>query len=72
MIVTAIEAREPAPAPRPKAIGAMPAMMAMVAIYAIAYLVSPKDLSWQLTTSLDRLIVQLVPTLAWSIATISR
>ena len=32
MIVTAIEAREPAPAPRPKAIGAIPAMMAMVVI----------------------------------------
>jgi hypothetical protein len=51
---------------------AVPAMTAMIVIYAIAYLVSPKDLSWQLQTSLDRLIVQLVPTLAWSIATISR
>lgn len=60
-----------APAPA-AARAAVPAMAAMMAIYAIAYLVSPKDLAWQLQTSLDRLIVQLVPTLAWSIMTISR
>jgi hypothetical protein len=60
-----------APAP-PAARAAAPAMAAMIAIYAIAYLVTPKDLAWQLKTSLDRLVVQIVPTLAWSIMTISR
>jgi hypothetical protein len=34
--------------------------------------VTPKDRAWQLKTSLDRLIIQLVPTLAWSIMTITR
>ena len=47
-------------------------MVAMLAIYAMAYLVTPKDLAWQLKTSLDRLVVQIVPTLAWAIMTISR
>jgi hypothetical protein len=51
---------------------AAPAMAAMIAIYAVAYLVTPKDLAWQLKTSLDRLVVQIVPTLAWSVMTISR
>ncbi len=60
-----------APAPA-AARAAAPAMAAMIAIYAIAYLVTPKDLAWQLKTSLDRLVVQIVPTLAWSIMTISR
>src|SRR4029453_12361385 len=45
---------------------AWPVMGVMALIYAVAYLVSPKDLVWQLTTSLDRLVVQLVPTLVWS------
>jgi hypothetical protein len=45
---------------------AWPVMGVMALIYAVAYLVSPKDLVWQLTTSLDRLVVQLVPTLAWA------
>jgi hypothetical protein len=61
--------RAPAPA---AARAAAPAMVAMIAVYAIAYLVTPKDLVWQLKTSLDRLVVQIVPTLAWSIMTISR
>jgi hypothetical protein len=60
-----------APAPA-AARAAAPAMAAMIAIYAIAYLVTPKDLAWQLKTSLDRVVVQLVPTLAWSVMTISR
>ncbi len=58
-------------APIPAKIAA-PAMVAMLAIYTVAYIVTPKDLAWQLKTSLDRLIVQLVPTLAWSIATIAK
>lgn len=61
--------RAPAPV---AARAAAPAMAAMIAIYALAYLVTPKDLTWQLKTSLDRLVVQIVPTLAWSIMTISR
>jgi len=32
MIVTAMDARDPEPDPRPKAIGSMPATMAMVVI----------------------------------------
>ncbi len=51
---------------------AAPAMMAMLVMYAVAYLITPKDLAWQLKTSLDRLFVQLVPTLAWSVVTIAR
>ncbi len=61
--------RAPAPA---AARAAAPAMAVMVAIYAIAYLVTPYDLAWQLKTSLDRVVVQIVPTLAWSIMTISQ
>jgi hypothetical protein len=48
------------------------AMIAMMAIYLVAYLITPKDLAWQLKTSLDRLVVQVVPTLAWSIVTIAK
>jgi len=51
---------------------AAPAMIAMLVIYAVAYLITPKDLPWQLRTSLDRVFVQLVPTLAWSVVTIAR
>ena len=51
---------------------AVPAMAAMLAMYAVAYLVTPKDLPWQIKTSLDRVFVQLVPTLAWSVVTIAR
>lgn len=61
--------RAPAPA---AARAAVPVMVAMTAIYAVAYMVTPKDLAWQLKTSIDRLVVQIVPTLAWSIMTISR
>jgi hypothetical protein len=61
--------RAPAPA---AARAAVPAMMAMAAIYGLAYLVTPKDLVWQLNTSLDRVVVQLVPTIAWAVMTISR
>ena len=60
-----------APAP-PAARAAALAMGMMIAIYSVAYLVTPKDLVWQLQTSLDRLVLQIVPTLAWSIMTITR
>jgi hypothetical protein len=60
-----------APAPA-AARAALPAMTAMIVIYALAYMVTPKDLVWQLKTSLDRLVVHVIPTLAWSIMTISR
>jgi hypothetical protein len=59
-----------APAPAAARIAA-PAMLVMLAIYAVAYLVTPKDLAWQLKTSIDRVIVQLVPTLVWSVISIA-
>jgi hypothetical protein len=65
--VRGVGARAPAAAR-----AAAPAMAAMLVVYALAYLVTPKDLAWQLKTSLDRLVVQIVPTLAWSIMTIGR
>lgn len=61
--------RGPAPA---AARAAVPAMACMTAIYVLAYLVTPKDLAWQVNTSLDRVVVQLVPTIAWAVMTISR
>ena len=51
---------------------AAPAMAAMMAIYVLAYLATPYDVVWQLKTSLDRLVVHIVPTLAWSMMTLSR
>jgi hypothetical protein len=51
---------------------AAPAMAVMIAIYALAYLATPYDVAWQLKTSLDRVVVHVVPTLAWSMMTISR
>jgi hypothetical protein len=51
---------------------AAPAMAVMMAIYALAYLATPYDVVWQLKTSLDRLVVHIVPTLAWSMMTMSR
>ena len=35
----------------------------ILAIYIVIYLISPRDLNWHLATSLDRLIVQLSPSL---------
>lgn len=46
---------------------AVPAMLCVLAVYMAAYLVTPKDLAWQLRTSLDRLVLQVVPTLVWSV-----
>jgi hypothetical protein len=37
----------------------------MLAAYAAAYVITPHDLSWHLGTSLERLIVQLTPSLVW-------
>ena len=51
---------------------AAPAMAVMIAIYAMAYLATPYDVAWQLKTSLDRVVVHIVPTLAWSMMVISR
>ena len=51
---------------------AAPAMAVMIAIYAVAYLATPYDVAWQLKTSLDRVVVHIVPTLAWSMMTMSR
>jgi hypothetical protein len=38
----------------------------MVVVYGAAYLASPLDLAWQLRTSLDRVVLQLVPTVVWA------
>jgi hypothetical protein len=43
-----------------------PVIAAMMLAYAVAYLVSPKDLAWQLRTSVDRVVVQVVPTIIWA------
>ena len=51
---------------------AIAAMMLLLVVYAAAYLVTPKDLAWQLRTSLDRLILQVVPTLTWATVTLCR
>jgi hypothetical protein len=51
---------------------AIPAMVILLTVYAAAYLVTPKDLAWQLQTSLDRLVLQIVPTLAWAVVTLCR
>jgi len=39
----------------------------MAGIYFMAYLVTPLDLNWQVQTSVDRLVLQLVPLAAWSV-----
>ena len=51
---------------------AVPAMLVVLGVYMVAYLVTPKDLAWQLRTSLDRLVLQVVPTLAWSVIAMTR
>jgi hypothetical protein len=51
---------------------AVPAIALVLAVYVLAYLVTPKDLAWQLRTSLDRLVLQVVPTLAWSVIAMCR
>jgi hypothetical protein len=43
---------------------AVPAIGVLLTVYVVAYLVTPKDLAWQLRTSVDRVVLQLVPTLA--------
>jgi hypothetical protein len=48
------------------AIVAWPVTAAMVVVYGAAYLASPLDLAWQLRTSLDRVVLQLVPTVVWA------
>jgi len=48
------------------AIVAWPVTLAMVVVYVAAYLVSPLDFAWQLRTSLDRVVLQLVPTIVWA------
>jgi hypothetical protein len=51
---------------------AIPLMAVLLGVYAIAYLISPKDLGWQLQTSLDRVVLHVVPTLTWAVVTVSR
>jgi hypothetical protein len=56
----------------PAARAAIPAMVCVLLVYMVAYLVTPKDLAWQLRTSLDRLVLQVVPTLVWSVVVMCR
>lgn len=58
-----------APAAAPAAVAAMAILLV---VYAAAYAVTPKDLVWQLQTSLDRLVLHVVPTLTWATVTICR
>ena len=58
-----------APATARAAIGAMALLLV---VYAAAYAVTPKDLVWQLQTSLDRLVLHVVPTLTWATLTLCR
>lgn len=51
---------------------AAPAMFLLLVTYGVAYVVTPKDLVWQLNTSLDRVVMQLVPTLVWSLVAATR
>jgi hypothetical protein len=51
---------------------AIPAMLVLLLIYGAAYIVTPKDLVWQLQTSLDRLVLQVVPTLTWAVIMLCR
>lgn len=51
---------------------AVPAVLCVLVVYMMAYLVTPKDLAWQLRTSLDRLVLHVVPTLAWSVTVMCR
>jgi hypothetical protein len=46
---------------------ALVVMAAMLVSYTLAYAVTPKDLAWQLQTSADRVILQLIPTLVWAV-----
>lgn len=65
--VRGFDAHAPAPAR-----GAPVLMVLLLAAYAAAYLMTPKDLGWQLRTSIDRVVLHVVPTLAWSAMTLSR
>jgi hypothetical protein len=37
----------------------------MLAAYALVYVLTPRDLAWHLRSSLDRLILQLMPSIVW-------
>ena len=43
------------------------AVAAMIVVYFLAYLATPLDVAWQVQTSVQRLVVQLVPLTAWSV-----
>ena len=43
------------------------AVAAMIVVYFLAYLATPLDVAWQVQTSVQRLVVQLVPLAAWSV-----
>lgn len=58
--------------PSAASLAAVAAMLLLLVIYAAAYVVTPKDLAWQLQTSLDRLVLHAVPTLTWATMTLCR
>lgn len=60
------------PGAPPAARAAVAATFLLLMIYAAAYLITPKDLAWQLRTSLDRLVLQIVPTVIWAAVRLCR
>jgi hypothetical protein len=47
------------------------ATVLMVGVYFLAYLVTPADVNWQVQTSVERVVLQLVPLTAWSLLSIT-
>jgi hypothetical protein len=69
-VFAAVRGVDPAAPAAARAAG--PAMLLLLGVYVVAYVVTPKDLAWQLRTSLDRLTLHVVPTLAWAIVAACR
>jgi hypothetical protein len=66
----AIRGRNPE-SPPARLWGAM-AAVAMAAVYFLAYLSTPLDLNFQISTSVDRLVLQLVPLATWSLLSFAK
>ncbi len=50
----------------PVALGALAGMGLLVAGYAVVYAITPHDLTWQISVSLDRLLLHVLPTVMWA------
>lgn len=50
----------------PVPLGAIAGMALLLGAYAVACLLSPHDLAWQLAVSVDRLVLHAFPTLVWA------